>query len=78
MRREVTAGPRRAVLRALQSVVAEIAAEGRLRLGDTDGRPALWAACHGLVSLRDHLKNPARGNQARADALMLDGLFRAW
>jgi len=34
-------------------VVREIAAEGRLRLGDGDSAAqALWAACHGVVALR--------------------------
>jgi AcrR family transcriptional regulator len=34
-------------------VVREIAAEGRLRLGDGDtAAQALWAACHGVVALR--------------------------
>ncbi len=33
-------------------VVREIAAEGRLRIGDADcAAQALWAACHGLVAL---------------------------
>src|SRR5580704_9571091 len=35
------------------SAVADIAAEGRLRIGDADSAAqTLWAACHGLVSLR--------------------------
>ncbi|MDO8901722.1 MAG: TetR/AcrR family transcriptional regulator [Phenylobacterium sp.] len=34
-------------------VVREIAAEGRLRLGDGDSAAqSLWAACHGVVTLR--------------------------
>jgi hypothetical protein len=33
-------------------VVREIGAEGRLKLGDADtAAQALWAACHGMVSL---------------------------
>jgi hypothetical protein len=57
--------------------VADIAAEGRLRIGDADSAAhTLWAACHGLVSLRT-------GGQDKTDqaddevlmALMLDSLF---
>jgi len=59
------------------SAVAGIAAEGRLRVGDADSAAhTLWAACHGLVSLRT-------GGHSKADttddetlmALMLDSLF---
>ncbi len=38
---------------SFSGVVREIAAEGRLRLGDADSASqALWAACHGVVALR--------------------------
>ncbi len=38
---------------SFSGVVREIAADGRLRLGDGDSASqALWAACHGVVALR--------------------------
>jgi AcrR family transcriptional regulator len=60
----------------LSGVVGEIAAQGRLRSGDarTAGQ-ALWAACHGLISLR--IAKPGF-DWAPAESLMnvmLDGLL---
>jgi AcrR family transcriptional regulator len=76
-RREVTEDLGVRCYERFMSVVAEIAAEGRLRLGDADDAAfTLWAACHGLVSLAIGQKNPARGNQAKLMALMLDSLFQ--
>lgn len=58
------------------AVVAEIAADGRLRVGDPQAAAqALWAACHGLVSLR--IAKPDF-DWAPADTLadvMLEGLM---
>ncbi len=58
--------------------VADIAAEGRLRLGDADSAAhTLWAACHGLVSLRNNQVEPADPAADTAMmALMLDSLFQ--
>ena len=58
--------------------VADIAAEGRLRLGDADSAAhTLWAACHGLVSLRTggHHKSDLVDDETLM-ALMLDSLFQ--
>src|SRR6185437_2836529 len=57
--------------------VADIAAEGRLRLGDANSAAhTLWAACHGLVSLRINQEKAAIEAEDRAMmALMLDSLF---
>ena len=58
--------------------VADIAAEGRLRLGDADSAAhTLWAACHGLVSLRTcgHHKSDLADDETLM-ALMLDSLFQ--
>ena len=59
----------------LEGVVREISAEGRLRLGDTATvTQAVWAACHGLVSLM--ITKP--GLEWSAEPLtgvMIDGLL---
>jgi hypothetical protein len=56
--------------------VADIAAEGRLRIGDADSAAqTLWAACHGLVSLRTSQKRLERTDEETLMALMLDSLF---
>ena len=76
-RREATADLGARCYERFKSVVAEIAAEGRLRLGDPDDAAfTLWAACHGLVSLAIGQKNPARADQEKLMALMLDSLFQ--
>jgi AcrR family transcriptional regulator len=76
-RREVTADLGVRCYERFMSVVAEIAAEGRLRLGDADDAAfALWAACHGLVSLAIGQKHRARGDQEKLMALLLDSLFQ--
>jgi hypothetical protein len=59
------------------SAVADIASEGRLRVGDADSAAhTLWAACHGLVSLSTggH-KRTDRVDDKTMMALMLDSLF---
>jgi AcrR family transcriptional regulator len=76
-RREATADLGMRCYERFMSVVAEIAAEGRLRLGDADDAAfTLWAACHGLVSLAISQKNPARGDRQKLMGLMLDSLFQ--
>jgi AcrR family transcriptional regulator len=76
-RREATADLGTRCYERFMSVVAEIAAEGRLRLGDADDAAfTLWAACHGLVSLAISQKNPAQGDSQKLMALMLDSLFQ--
>jgi AcrR family transcriptional regulator len=76
-RREVTADLGARCYERFKSVVGEIAADGRLRLGDADEAAfTLWAACHGLVSLAIGEKHPVRADQERQMALMLDSLFQ--
>jgi AcrR family transcriptional regulator len=58
------------------TVVREIAAEGRLKTGDPHAvHQALWAACHGLVSLM--ITKPDRDWAAVEDltAVLVDGLL---
>jgi AcrR family transcriptional regulator len=56
--------------------VADIAGEGRLRVGDADSAAqTLWAACHGLVSLRINRRKGDRSDEEALMALMLDSLF---
>ncbi len=58
------------------SAVADIAAEGRLRVGDADtAAHTLWAACHGLVSLRTSQKKLEQADDEALMALMLNSLF---
>ena len=60
----------------LAGVVGEIAAEGRLRSGDArTAAQALWAACHGLISLR--IAKPGFDWAPAEDMMrvMLDGLL---
>lgn len=56
-------------------VVREIAAEGRLRTGDTvTAAQALWAACHGMVSLM--ITRPEHGwSPGTLTQVMIDGLL---
>ena len=57
--------------------VADIAAAGRLRLGDADSAAqTLWAACHGLVSLRINHMKPDQAEDGALMGLMLDSLFQ--
>jgi AcrR family transcriptional regulator len=59
------------------SVVAEIAAEGRLRLGDANAAArTLWAAAHGLVALTINQKARDAADEDTQIALMLDSLFQ--
>jgi len=56
-------------------VVREIAAEGRLRTGDTvTAAQALWAACHGMVSLMITRPGPDWSAGALTE-VMIDGLL---
>jgi AcrR family transcriptional regulator len=58
------------------NAVADIAAEGRLRVGaDKTAVLVLWAACSGLVSLRTRHSDPAREDDETLIAAMLDSLF---
>jgi AcrR family transcriptional regulator len=57
--------------------VADIGAKGRLRLGDADqAAQTLWAACHGLVSLRINEHKVAQFDGEAQMTLMLDTLFQ--
>lgn len=59
-----------------RSVVAEIAACGRLRTGTVDGAAqTLWAACHGLVTLLISSPKFAWEPTAELRSVMLDGLL---
>ena len=60
-----------------KAAVADIAGEGRLRVGDvSSAAQTLWAACHGLVALR--IGRP--GVEWEADdtlmRVLLDSLFQ--
>ncbi len=51
--------------------------EGRLRLGDANSAAqTLWAACHGLVSLRINHMKPDPAEDEALMGLMLDSLFQ--
>jgi AcrR family transcriptional regulator len=57
-------------------VLRELAAEGRLRCGDVDmAARALWAACHGMVTLM--IARPGKDWPPRDDFMkvMIDGLL---
>jgi AcrR family transcriptional regulator len=57
-------------------VVAEIAAEGRLRTSDAEvAAQALWTACHGLVSLMITRPNVDWAPAEELTAVLLDGLL---
>lgn len=57
-------------------VVREIAAEGRLRVGDADcAAQALWAACHGLVNLMVMRPNIEWAPAEQLTSLMVEGLL---
>lgn len=57
-------------------VVREIAAEGRLRLGDADSAAqALWASCHGVVTLTINRPNFGWAPQEELIRVTLDGLL---
>ncbi len=57
-------------------VVGEIAAQGRLRTGDVPAATqTLWAACHGLISLRIAKPDFEWAPVDRAMDVMLDGLL---
>lgn len=57
-------------------VVREIAAEGRLRLGDADtAAQALWAACHGMVALMITKPNFEWAPADELMRVMIDGLL---
>jgi AcrR family transcriptional regulator len=57
-------------------VVREIAAAGRLRVGDADSAAqALWAACHGLVSLMITRPNIDWAPADQLTSLMVEGLL---
>ncbi len=57
-------------------VVREIAAQGRLKSGDTSTvHHALWAACHGLVSLVITKPNIAWPDTRELTRVMIDGLL---
>ena len=77
MRHEVAADLGARCYDRFMRAVADIAAEGRLRLGDADSAAqTLWAACHGLVSL--HTGGQEKTDRADDEvlmALMLDSLF---
>jgi hypothetical protein len=57
-------------------VVREIAAEGRLRIGDADSAAqALWAACHGLVALTITHPGIEWAPAGELTSLMVEGLL---
>jgi AcrR family transcriptional regulator len=57
-------------------VVREIAAEGRLRIGDADSAAqALWAACHGLVALMITQPNVDWAPAGELTDVLLEGLL---
>ncbi|HEY2708531.1 MAG TPA: TetR/AcrR family transcriptional regulator [Caulobacteraceae bacterium] len=57
-------------------VVREIAAEGRLRVGDADtAAQALWAACHGLVALVITRPNVDWAPTGKLASVLLDSLL---
>jgi AcrR family transcriptional regulator len=75
MRHEVAAGLGVRCYERFMGAVADIAAEGRLRVGDADSAAqTLWAACHGLVALRTNRKIEHTDDEVLM-ALMLDCLF---
>ncbi|HZC16381.1 MAG TPA: TetR/AcrR family transcriptional regulator [Caulobacteraceae bacterium] len=75
IRHEATTGLGVRCYERFVGAVADIAAEGRLRVGDADSAAqTLWAACHGLVSLRTSQKIE-RADDETLMALMLDCLF---
>jgi AcrR family transcriptional regulator len=76
-RREVAADLAARCYDRFMRAVAEIAAEGRLRLGDADAAATtLWAACHGLVTLLLNQSKPSPADQEMLMRLMLDSLFQ--
>jgi AcrR family transcriptional regulator len=76
-RREVAADLGARCYDRFMRAVAEIAAEGRLRLGDADAAATtLWAACHGLVTLLINQKKSSPTDQELLMRLMLDSLFQ--
>jgi AcrR family transcriptional regulator len=77
MRREVAADLGARCYDRFMRTVADIAAEGRLRVGDADSAAqTLWAACHGLVSLRINQHKSDKADGEVLIALMLDSLFQ--
>ncbi len=57
-------------------VVREIAAEGRLRVGDArSAAQALWAACHGLIALRIAKPDFDWAPTGELTAVMIEGLL---
>jgi AcrR family transcriptional regulator len=77
MRHEATADLSARCYERFMGAVADIAAEGRLRVGDAhSAAQTLWAACHGLVSLRIGQKPMERTDEETLMALMLDSLFQ--
>jgi AcrR family transcriptional regulator len=57
-------------------VVAEVAAEGRLRTGDTrTAAQALWAACHGMIALMITKPDFDWGDPEELMRVMLDGML---
>jgi AcrR family transcriptional regulator len=77
MRRQVAADLGARCSDRFMRAVADIAAEGRLRVGDADSAAqTLWAACHGLVSLRINQNRTDRAEGEALIALMLDSLFQ--
>jgi AcrR family transcriptional regulator len=57
-------------------LVREIAAEGRLRIGDPDTvHQALWSACHGLVSVMITKPDLDWAPPAEITRVMIDGLL---
>jgi len=76
-RREVTAELGARCYDRFRGAVAEIAAQGRLRLGDANAAAfTLWAACHGLVALAIGEKHPGPTDREKLMALMLDTVFQ--
>ncbi|MGI8839500.1 MAG: TetR/AcrR family transcriptional regulator [Caulobacteraceae bacterium] len=57
-------------------VVREIAAEGRLRIGDArSAAQVLWAACHGLITLRIAKPDFDWAPQSELTAMTIEGLL---
>ncbi|HEX3918142.1 MAG TPA: TetR/AcrR family transcriptional regulator [Caulobacteraceae bacterium] len=74
--REATAEAATRCYACYSGVVGEIAAAGRLRIGDThSAAQALWAACHGLVALMITRPNVEWAPARELTSLTVEGLL---
>ena len=63
-------------LEKFASVIREVAAQGRLRVGDpTTVHQVLWAACHGMITLMLTKPDIEWAPPAELTGVMLDGLL---